>query len=105
MRLGRELHPVVRQDGMHLIGQLIQHPAQKFGGYEALGARMPFGKRRLAGAVDGDEEVLLAFFGLQLRKIDVQLADGMVLKLLFRRALPLLAQGQSADAVPLKTAG
>ena len=88
-----------------MVGQLIQHPAQKFGGYEALGARMPFGKRRLAGAVDGDEEVLAAFFGLQLRKIDVQLADGMVLKLLFWWALPLLAQGQSADAVPLKTAG
>ena len=78
-RLGRELHPVVRQYGMCFVGQLIQHSAQKFGGYDALGSRMQLSKRHLAGAVDGDEEVLAAFFGLDLGKIDVQVADGIVL--------------------------
>ena len=37
-------------------------------------------------------------------KINVQIADGVVLELLFRRALPLFAQRQAADAVALKTA-
>ena len=40
---------------------------------------MQLSKRHLAGAVDGDEEVLAAFFGLDLGKIDVQVADGIVL--------------------------
>jgi hypothetical protein len=61
-----------------------------------------FGNRYLAGAVNGYEEVLLAFFGLNLGEIDMQVADGVVLELLFRRALPVFAQRQAADAVALE---
>jgi len=61
-----------------------------------------FGKRYFAGAVNGYEEVLLAFFGLNLGEIDLQVADGVVLELLFRRALPVFAQRQAADAVALE---
>ncbi|GAB3734498.1 hypothetical protein GCM10027594_16060 [Hymenobacter agri] len=72
---------------MHLIGQLIQHPPQELDGHHALGAWMRFGKVHFAGAVDGHEEVLLALLRLDFGKVDAQLADGVVLKLLFRRAL------------------
>jgi len=61
-----------------------------------------FGKRYFAGAVHGYEEVRLAFFGLHLGEIDLQVADGVVLELLFRRALPVFAQRQAADAVALE---
>ena len=91
MRLGRERHPVVGQDGMHLVRQLVQHPTQKFGGHGALGAGVAFGKGDFARAVKGHEELLAAFPGLHLGKIDVQVANRTVFGLLFRRALPVFA--------------
>ena len=102
--LGRELDPVVGQHGMHFVRQLVEHPPQKFGRDDTFGPGVQFGKRHLAGAVDGHKKVLLAFFGLDLGEIDVQVTDGIVLEFLFRRALPVFVQRQSADAVPLKTA-
>jgi hypothetical protein len=104
MRLGRELHPVVRQHGMPFVGHFIQYAPPKIGRHDPFGARVEFGKGHLAGAVDGHKKVLLAFFGLDLGKIDVQLADGVVLELLLRRALPILVQRQATDAVALETA-
>lgn len=71
LRLRGELHPIVGQDDVDFIGQFVQHPAQEFGGHHALGPRVQFSEGHLAGAVDGHEEVLLALFGLGLRKIDV----------------------------------
>jgi hypothetical protein len=56
----------------------------------------------LLAEVNGYEEVLLAFFGLNLGEIDVPVADGVVLELLFRRALPVFAPRQAADAVALE---
>ena len=47
---------------------------------------------------------MLDFFGLHFGKIDVQLANELVLKFLFRVALSAFAQGQAADAVMLETA-
>ena len=63
---------------------------------------MQLGKRHFTGTVKGYEEVLAAFCGLHFRKIDVQIADGIVLEFLFRRALPVLAQRQATDAVALE---
>jgi len=103
MRLGRELHPVVRQYGMHFIRELVEHAPQKLGRHDPIGPWVQLGKRYFAGAVDGHKQVLAAFFGLLLGKIDVQVADGIVLELL-RSTLPILAQGQSANAMALKTA-
>ena len=85
----REWHAVVGQNGMYFVRQLGQHPAQKFGGHHPLGPRMQHGKSHVAGAVDGDKRVLLAFFGLDSGEIDVQVADGIVPELLFRRTLNL----------------
>ena len=93
MHLGRELHALVRQHGMHFIRQLLEHASLEFGRHDAFGAGMQFRKRHLAGTVNGHKEVLAAFFGLNPGKVDVQIADGVVLELLFRRALPVFAQG------------
>ncbi len=104
VRLRRELHPIVGEHGMHFVRQLVEHASQKLGRDDAFGARMQLGKGHFAGAVDGHKKVLLAFFGLDLGEIDVQVADGVVLELLFRGALPLLVQRQATDAVALEAA-
>ena len=64
VRLRRELHPVVRQHGMHFVRQLIAPAPQKLGRDHALGAGVAFGEGHFTGAVDGHEQVLLAFFGV-----------------------------------------
>ena len=88
MRLRRELHPVVRQDGVRPIRQLVGHPAREFGGDHAPGPRIPFGKSRFDGAVDGHKKVLLAFLGQHFREIDAQVAKRGIFEFLFRRPLP-----------------
>ena len=59
------------------------------------------GDRELAGAVDADEQIQLAFGGLHLSDIDVEEADRVALE-----ALPLwlvaLDVRQARDAVSLK---
>ena len=90
---------------MHPVGHFVQSPAQKLGRYHALGLRMQFGKGDFAGSINGHKQLLLAFRGLDLGEVDVQVVDGIVLELLLRRAFPVAAQGQSTDAGSLKTAG
>ena len=48
--------------------------------------------------------MLLAFFRWYFGKIAVEVADGMVFNLLFLGFAQLLAGGQAADAMALKTA-
>ena len=86
------------------MGQLVEHAPQKFGRDHPLGVRVEFGKGHFAGAVNSHEEVLLAFFGPHFREIDGQVADRIVPELLFRRALPVFAQRQAADAVAVEAA-
>lgn len=57
----------------------------------------------LAGAIDCDVEVELAFGGLELSNVDVELADRISLELLLRR-LATFNLRQSADAVALEAA-
>jgi hypothetical protein len=87
---------------MHLIGDGCQHPAQEVGGQHFGRSGLQLGEGQLAGAVNGYEEVLAAFFGVDFGKIHVQIANGIVLEflLLFRR----FRAGQPADAVALKQA-
>ena len=76
---------------MHPVRQLVRHPPQKFGGHDALGAGVEFGKGDFARAVNDHEEVLLAFLCLHLGKIDVQVANRIVFELLLWRALSVFA--------------
>ncbi len=92
MGLPGELDTVVRQDAMHFVGPLLKHPAQKLGGHDSLGLWGQLGKGYFAGAVNGDKQLLATFFGLHFGKVDVQVANRIVLKLLFGRRLPLLAE-------------
>ena len=102
-RLQGKWHAVVGQDGRHVVGQLLEHPAQEFSGPHARGRRVPFGEGHLAGAIEGHQEVLPPFFRVPLGNIDGQLAHGLVLDLLFSRRLPVLVPRQAADTVALDT--
>ena len=64
---------------------------------------MEFDIGELAGAIDGDEEIELAFGGLHLGDVDMEVADRVALELLLGR-LVALDLGQAADAVALQTA-
>jgi len=59
------------------------------------------GDRELAGAVDADEQVKLAFGGLHLSDIDVKEADRIALEALALRLVTLDVR-QAGDAVPLE---
>lgn len=50
-----------------------------------------------------DAQVLFVFFRLYFGKIDAEVADGIVFKLLFLGFVQLLAEGPAADAMALKT--
>ena len=94
VRLGRELHTVVGQYSMHFVRQLIEHAPQKLRRDHALGAGVEFGEGPFTGAVDGHEKILLAFFGVYFRKINVQIANRRVFKLLFGGLCPSSFRGR-----------
>ena len=71
---------------MHFMGQLVEDAAQKLRRHHAPGPRAQLGKGYLAGAVNGHKQVLLAFLGLNLGKIDVQVAQWVDLELPLWRA-------------------
>ena len=83
MREISELNTVVGQEFINLVRKLGQDQSQEFHGHHLGGLGVQFGKGQLAGAVNGNEEVLLAFFRANFRKIDVEVADGIVLEFLF----------------------
>ncbi|WP_125916801.1 hypothetical protein [Hymenobacter coccineus] len=87
-----ELNAVVGQHRAHSVRPLGQHPAQKVGGGHFGGLRPQSGKGHFAGTVNGHKKVLTAFFGLHFHKIDGQLVDGVVLKLLFGHSQPIFSQ-------------
>ena len=92
------LGPVSFPAQRRFVQRAVEDAPQKLGRDNAFGARVEFGKRHFTGAVNGHEEILRALRGLHFRKIDVQVADGIVFEFLFRRPLPVFAQRQAADA-------
>ena len=67
------------------------------------GLGMEFGEGELGGAVDGNEEVELAFGRLHLGDVEMEVADRIALELLLAR-LVAVNLGQAGDAVTLKAA-
>ena len=102
-RLLGELDAVVGQDRVNAVGHSFQ---QKF---EELPSRPPvslideLGDRKLAGAVDADEQVELALGSLHLGDIHVEEADRVALETLALRLIALDVR-QTGDAVPLQAA-
>jgi len=89
---------------MYFIRNLFQDPPQKVDGDNLGGLRVQLGKGQLTGAVNGHEQIPLAFCRLHLGEIEVQIVQGVVLKRRFFGLRPLFARWQAADAVALQAA-
>ena len=93
---------VVGEHGVDLVGHIGNQVLQKSGSGFSGRVTVQLGIGKLAGPVDGHEQVELAFFGTDLSNIDVKEPDRVSLKSL----LILLCYwlGQPADAVALVAA-
>src|SRR5258706_13157225 len=82
---GREgkLNSVVREHGVDLIGNGCDQLEQEARRGHSVGLLHQLGKDEFAWAINGHEEVKLAFFGSHLGDVDVKEADWIGLKLLF----------------------
>ena len=98
-----ELDSVVGEDRVDLVGHSRDQSLEegRGGGPSHLPDQLHEGE--LAGAIDGDVEVELAFSGLELSDVDVEIADRISLEL-FLRGLAAFDLWQLADAVALETA-
>ena len=98
-----ELDPIVGENRVDLVGDSRDQSFEegRGGGPSRLPDQLHEGE--LAGAIDGDVEVELAFSGLELSNVDVEVADRVSLELFLRR-LAAFDLRQSADAVALETA-
>jgi transposase len=102
VRLG-ELDAVVGQDRVDAVGYGFEQMLEELPGRSPVSLVDQLGDRELAGAVDADEQVELAFGGLHLGDVDVEEADRVTLE-----ELPLgfvaLDVRQTGDAVSLEAA-
>ena len=98
-----ELDAVVGQDRMDLVRHGFDEGLEKVGGGMSVRPAVQLGIRKLRGAVDGDEEIELAFLGPNFRDVDMEKADRVGLE---RAALRLIAIDlrQAADPVTLQAA-
>ena len=88
---------------MDLVGNRLDEVPQEPGRDHLGGLLVQFGIGELAGAVDGHEEIELAFGRLHLGNVDVEVADRVALELLLGR-LVAFDIGQAGDAVALQAA-
>ena len=100
-RLVGELDAVVGQDGVDAIGHGFQQMFEKLPGRSPVCLLDELSDRELAGAVDADEQVELAFGSLHLGNIDVEEPDWIAFEAL-TFGLVALDVGQARDAVSLQ---
>jgi hypothetical protein len=97
-----ELRAAVAEDRVDPIDHGSDRAAQEVGGNAPGHAFMQFGEGELAGALDDDQHVELAFLGRHFSNIDVEEPDRVALEG-FLRLVPRRLR-QAADAVALEAA-
>ena len=96
-----ELDAIVVQDGVDAVRHGFQQVFEELPRCPPVGFVEQLSDRKLAGAVNADEQVELAFGSLHLGDIDVEEADRIALEALSLR-LVALDVWQAGDAVPLQ---
>src|SRR5262249_27026634 len=98
-----ELDPIVGENRVDLVGDSRDQSFEegRGGGPSCLPDQLHEGE--IAGGIDGDVEIELAFSGLQFSDVDMEIADRISFEL-FPRRLAAFDLQQSADAVALETA-
>ena len=102
-RVVDELGAVIRQHGVDGVGHRGNEGVQEIGGDAAGSPGVQLGEGELGGAVDGNEEVELAFLGPHLGDVDVEVADRVGLEVL-APGLVSVDVGQPGDSMPLQAA-
>jgi len=98
----RELKPIVGQDRVDRVRDTLDQPAQEVRRDPWSRSFVSFREGEMADAIDGDDELELAFVRPDLREIDVDVPDRIVVELpTHARALRIR---QAADALALKQA-
>ena len=80
-----ELDAIVGQDGMDFVGHSSNEMAQELGSHRSGHPLVQLSEGELGGAVNGDKQVQLAFFGLHFGNVEVKIADGIRLEAAFLR--------------------
>lgn len=102
-RLMRKLSAIVGQDGVDVVRDSFDQPAQKGASVFASRPFKQLGEGKLGSAVNGYKEIELALLGSDLADVQVKIADRVLFEtfLLGRLALSF---GQTADAMALEAA-
>ena len=103
MRQLGERRPVIRQHRVNRVGHRRDEGAQEVGGNPACGLLMPLGKGKLAGAINGHEEIEAAFFRMHLGHVDMEVAEWVLLERLLGGYVAIDLR-QAADAMALEAA-
>ena len=98
-----EVGPVIGEDGVDLVGDGGDQPAQEVPGRAARHLLMQLDESELRGSIDGDEEIELALGGSNLGDVDMEIADRIGLELAFRRGFAFDLR-KPGDPVALQTA-
>jgi len=96
-----EVHAVVGEHGMDLIGQGLDQRLEEVGRNPLRGLFVHLDEGELRGAVDRDQEIELALFGTHLGDIEMEVADRVGLEFLAPGTITVHI-GKSGDAVPLQ---
>ena len=100
-RLLCELDAVVRKNGVDFVGYGIKEMFEEFPRCFAVGFLNELRNRELAGSVNGDKEIELAFFGPNFGDIDMEIADRISFELLPFGFVAAHIR-QSGNAMPLE---
>lgn len=98
-----ELDPIVGENGVDLVGDSRDQSFEEGRGGGPFRLLDQLHEGKLTGAIDGDVEVELAFSGLEVSNVDVEIADRISLELFLRR-LAAFDFRQSADPMTLEAA-
>jgi hypothetical protein len=98
-----ELDAIIGQNDVEPVGHDGDQVTQEGCGDHLPGLLVQFNESELGSAVDGDEEIQLALSRLNLRDINMEVAERVGSELLLC-GLVAIDLGQSADVVPLQTA-
>jgi hypothetical protein len=98
-----ELHTIVGQDGVYLVGNCSDQGFEEGCGGPDVGGLVQLGEGELRDPVDRHEQVQFALFCVDLGNIDVEVADRVSLERLLGQ-LVTTNLGQSADPMALQAA-
>src|ERR1700676_1350841 len=98
-----ELDAVISENGVKPVGHGCNQGFQEAHRDRSIGLFVQLDERKFSGAVDGNEEVELAFLGADLGDVDVEVADRIYLEFALVRLVAIDLR-QARDAVALQAA-